>query len=114
LDPLLKQTFKNHNIQEKDEYYITNIVTEECLNCFDFIWNRSFHDVCKHYYSARIFTKSLENYDSIVNETKNQLVTYFKNKQKVLPSELKNYNIYQGDIKTAFQEIIKEYNKKGE
>jgi len=114
LDPLLKQTFKNHNIQERDGYCITNIVTGECLNCFDFIWNGSFCGVCKHCYSARIFAKSLENYDSIVNETKNQLVTYFKNKQKVLPSELKNYNIYQGDIETAFQEIIKEYNEKGE
>jgi len=114
LDSLLKQTFKNYNIQEKDGYYITNIVTGEYLNCFNFIWNGSFHDVCKHCYSARIFAKSLENYNSIVNETKNQLVTYFKNKQKVLPPELKNYNIYQGDIETAFQEIIKEYNEKGE
>ena len=37
LDPLLQQTFKNHNIQEKDGYYITNVITGECLNCFDFI-----------------------------------------------------------------------------
>ncbi len=113
LNPLLKQTFKNHNIQERDGYYITNIVTGECLNCFDFIWNGSFHNVCKHCHSARIFVKSLENYDDVVNETKEQLVNYFKNKQRVLPPELKNYKIYQGDIETAFQEIVKEYNEKG-
>src|SRR6266540_3024828 len=113
LDPLLQQTFKNHNIQEKNGYYITNVITGEYLNCFDFIWNGSFCDICKHYHSVRIFVKSLENYDDVVNETKEQLIIYFKNKQKVLLPELKNYNIYQGDIETAFQEIIKEYNEKG-
>jgi hypothetical protein len=101
--------YKNHNIQERDGYYITNIITGECLNCFDFIWNGSFRDVCKH----RIFVKSFENPNSVVNETKEQLVTFFKNKQRILPPELKNYNIYQGDIETAFQEIVKEYNEKG-
>jgi hypothetical protein len=109
LDPLFKQMYKNHNIQERDGYYITNIITGECLNCFDFIWNGSFRDVCKH----RIFVKSFENPNSVVNETKEQLVTFFKNKQRILPPELKNYNIYQGDIETAFQEIVKEYNEKG-
>ena len=48
LDPLLKQLTKNHNIQERHGYYITNILTGECFNCFDFIWNGSFRDVCKH------------------------------------------------------------------
>jgi hypothetical protein len=113
LDPLFKQMFENHNIQERDGYYITNIITGECLNCFDFIWNGSFRDVCKHCHCARIFVESFENYDSVVNETKEKLVTYFKNKQRVLPPELKNYTIYQGDIETAFQEIVKEYNEKG-
>ena len=113
LDPLFKQMFENHGIQKRDGYYITNIVTGECLSCFDFIWNRSFHDVCKHCHSARIFVKSLENYDAVVNETKEQLVIYFKNKQRILPPEIKNYIIYQGDIESAFREIVKEYNEKG-
>ena len=83
LDLLFKQTFKNHNIQEKDGYYVTNIITGECLNCFDFIWNGSFRDVCKHCHSVRIFAKSLENYDNVVDETKKELVIYFKNKQRI-------------------------------
>ncbi|GBC49286.2 hypothetical protein GLOIN_2v1872702 [Rhizophagus irregularis DAOM 181602=DAOM 197198] len=73
LGPLFKQLNKNYNIQERHDYYIANILTCECFNCFDFIWNGSFH-------------------------TKEKLVAYFKNKQRVLPPELKNYNIYQGDI----------------
>ncbi len=80
LNLLLKQTFKNHNIQERDGYYIINIITEEYLNYFDFIWNGLFYNVCKHYYSTRIFVKLLENYNNIINKTKEQLVNYFKNK----------------------------------
>ena len=38
LDPLLKQLIKNHNIQDHHSYYITNILTGECFNCFDFIF----------------------------------------------------------------------------
>ncbi|GBB89469.1 hypothetical protein RclHR1_16170001 [Rhizophagus clarus] len=103
--------YKNHNIQEKDGYYITNIITGECLNYFDFIWNGSFQDICKHCHSARIFIKSFKN-PNVINKLKERLVTFFKNKQRTLPPELKNYNIYQGDIETAFQEIVKEYNEK--
>ncbi|GET01685.1 hypothetical protein GLOIN_2v1872702 [Rhizophagus clarus] len=111
LNSLFKQMYKNHNIQEKDGYYITNIITGECLNYFDFIWNGSFQDICKHCHSARIFIKSFKN-PNVINKLKERLVTFFKNKQRTLPPELKNYNIYQGDIETAFQEIVKEYNEK--
>jgi hypothetical protein len=113
LDPLFKQLNKNHNIQERHGYYITNILTGECFNCFDFIWNGSFRDVCKHCHAARIFVTSLQNHDNVIKDTKEKLVAYFKNKQRVLPPEFKNYNIYQGDIEVAFQEIVKEYNEKG-
>jgi len=113
LDPLLRQLSKNHNIQEHHGYYITNILTEECFNCFDFIWNGSFRDVCKHCHAARIFVTSLQNYDDVVNDTKEKLVDYFRNKQRILPPELKNYEIYQGSTEVAFQEIVKEYNEKG-
>ena len=69
--------------------------------------------MCKHCHAARIFVTLFQNYDDVVNDTKEKLVAYFKNKQRVLPPELKNYNIYQGDIEVAFQEIVKEYNDKG-
>jgi len=102
LDPLFKQMYKNHNIQVRDGYRITNIIIRECLNHFDYIWNELFRNVCKYCYSARIFVKSFENFNSVINEIKEQLVTFFKNKQRILPLELKNYNIYQGDVETAF------------
>ena len=37
LNLLFKQLNNNHNIQERHGYYITNILTGECFNCFDFI-----------------------------------------------------------------------------
>jgi len=70
LDPLFKQLNKNHSIQERHGYYITNILTGECFNCFDFIWNGSFRDVCKHFYAARIFVTSLRNCDDVIKDTK--------------------------------------------
>ena len=69
--------------------------------------------MCKHCHAARIFVTSLQNYDDVVNDTKEKLVDYFRNKQRILPPELKNYEIYQGSIEVAFQEIVKEYNEKG-
>jgi len=63
--------------------------------------------------SIRIFVTSLQNYDDVVNDTKEKLVDYFRNKQRILPPELKNYKIYQGSTEVAFQEIVKEYNERG-
>lgn len=61
---------------------------------------------CKNY------VDSLQDYDSVVKSAKENLVAHFKNKQRILPPELK-YNIYQGDTEVAFLEIVKEYNEKG-
>jgi hypothetical protein len=56
MEKLYQQLIKNHNIQEHHGYYITNILTTGVyLICFDFIWNGSFRDVCKHCHAARIF-----------------------------------------------------------
>ena len=45
----------------------------------------------------------------IINEVKEKLVQYFKNKERVLSANLKNYIIYQGTIEDSFQEIIRLY-----
>ncbi|CAB4445469.1 unnamed protein product [Rhizophagus irregularis] len=49
-------------------------------------------DVCKHYHAARICKKSLnaENLYDYSQEIKNQLVTYFKNKERIISAENKN------------------------
>ncbi len=39
-------------------------------------------------------------------EIKKELVQYFKNKQKVLPIESKNFLIYNDDIETAYLKIV--------
>ena len=46
-------------------------------------------------------------------EVKKELVQYFKNKQRVLPAESKNLLIYNGDIETAYLEIVNLYNTYG-
>ena len=44
---------------------------------------------------------------------KADLVNYFKNKYRVLPVEKKNELIYNGDIETAFNEIVKIFEIQG-
>ena len=36
-------------------YYLINISTEECLICYDYIWNDLFYDVYKYNYTAKIY-----------------------------------------------------------
>jgi len=77
-------------------YYITNIITGECPLCLDYIWNGPLRDICKHIHAARIYDNYLksQNQDEFVENIKYQLVIYFKNKQRVLPSLHKNLLIY--------------------
>ncbi|RHZ71561.1 hypothetical protein Glove_256g1 [Diversispora epigaea] len=85
LKPMTEQLAKNCNVELRDGYYITNIVTGECPLCLDCIWNGPFHDVCKHCHVARVFSKAQE--------------------RVVLPNQ-KNNIIYLGSIDEAYEEII--------
>ena len=80
------------------------MITGECSLCLDYIWNGSLCDICKHMHTARIYNNYLksQNYDEFVKNIKHQLVTYFKNKQQVLPSPNKNLLIYNGNILEAY------------
>ncbi|RHZ70466.1 hypothetical protein Glove_271g105 [Diversispora epigaea] len=49
LKPMTEQLAKNCNVELRDGYYITNIVTGECPLCLDCIWNGPFHDVYEAY-----------------------------------------------------------------
>ncbi|CAG8603131.1 7208_t:CDS:2 [Rhizophagus irregularis] len=69
----------------RSNYYAVNIITGESY--LDYTWNGSFRDVCKHVHAV---------------------LTYFKDKQRVLPSSNKNLLIYNGSV--AYQEIIRLYN----
>jgi hypothetical protein len=99
----------------RPNYYVVNITTGECPLCLDYIWNGPLHDVCKHAHAARIYHDFLksQNHAEFVENIKSELVTYFKNKQRVLPSSNKNTLIYNGSIEEAYQEIIRLYNLQG-
>ena len=99
---------------ERSEYYLINIKTGECM-CFDYIWNGPFRDTCKHCHAALIYQEAIKSSDMLLfkQEIKKELVQYFKNKQRVLPVELKNLSIYSGDVETAYLEIVNLYNIEG-
>ena len=113
---LMEQHLKKVSVSEYSysEYYLINIKTGECM-CFDYIWNGPFRDVCKHCHAVLIYKESLKTSDILFfkQEVKKELVQYFKNKQRVLPAELKNPLIYNGDVETAYLEIVHLYNTHG-
>ncbi|RHZ84715.1 hypothetical protein Glove_78g10 [Diversispora epigaea] len=113
LKPMTEQLAKNCNVELRDGYYITNIVTGECPLCLDYIWNGPFHDVCKHCHAARIFSKAQVNDSNVIEETKKNFVNYFKNKERVVPPNQKNNIIYLGSIDEAYEEIICLFNIEG-
>ncbi|PKC54138.1 hypothetical protein RhiirA1_507803 [Rhizophagus irregularis] len=117
LYPLYQKFAKNHYsvVPELEGYYLTNIFSGECLICLDYIWNGSFRDVCKYCHAAKIYKESLnaENLFDYSQEVKNQLVTYFKNKERVISAENKNKLIYEGDTHVAYNEILRLFELQG-
>ncbi|CAG8453858.1 11881_t:CDS:2, partial [Diversispora eburnea] len=113
LRPMMEQLTKNYNVELRDGFYITNIVTGECPLCLDYIWNSSFRDICKHCHAARIFSMAQMNNSNIVQETKEKFVSYFKNKERIVPPDQKNNTIYLGSIDEAYNEIIRLFNIEG-
>ena len=59
--------------------------------CYDYIWNGPFRDVCKHVHAARLFRNANLHLDKelFIKQTKENLVAYFKNKERVIPAENK-------------------------
>jgi len=119
LMPLHNKLMEQHlskiqNHYEHSGYYLINIKTGECT-CFDYIWNGPFRDTCKHCHAALIYQEAIKSSDLLLfkQEIKKELVQYFKNKQRVLPAESKNLSIYNGDVETAYLEIVNLYNVNG-
>ena len=117
LKPLLKKLEQKHldKVSYREGFYLANILTGECMVCYDYIWNGPFRDVCKHVHAARLFHKANLRMDKelFVKQTKESLVTYFKNKKRVIVAENKNRLIYEGDTDTAYNEIIRLYYLQG-
>jgi hypothetical protein len=117
LTPLYNKLLESHVsvVPYREGYYLTKISTGECLICYDYIWNGPFRDVCKHNHAAKIYQEYQSQVDklSYQQHVKIDFVNYFKNKQQVLPAEKKNELIYNGDIETAFTEIVKIFEIQG-
>lgn len=114
LTPFYDKLLESHIniVPYREGYYLTKISTGECLICYDYIWNSPFRDVCKHNHAAKIYHQSEIN-GLLYQEVKADLVNYFKNKHRVLPAEKKNELIYNGDVETAFNEIVKIFEIQG-
>ncbi|PKC53956.1 hypothetical protein RhiirA1_478240 [Rhizophagus irregularis] len=70
-------------MEHQEGYYLTNILTA-----------RLFRNVNLHS-DKELFSR----------QVKEDLVTYFKNKERVIPAENKNRLIYEGDIDVAYNKI---------
>ena len=83
--------------------------------CYDYIWNGSFWNVCKHVHAARLFyDANLHlNKELFIKKTKENLVVYFKNKERVISTENKNRLIYEGETNMAYNKIIRLYHLQG-
>jgi hypothetical protein len=49
LKPLFKKLEQKHfdKVPHRGGFYLANILTGECMLCYDYIWNGPFRDVCK-------------------------------------------------------------------
>ncbi|CAG8689984.1 5335_t:CDS:2, partial [Scutellospora calospora] len=47
ISKMVEKLVLKHNIEILSQYYLVNIHLEECTY-LDFIWNGSFHNICKH------------------------------------------------------------------
>ena len=110
---ILMKSLLPEPIELDPEFYICNIITGEC-SCWEYIWNSSLRDKCRHCYAATLFEEAQQSeHIEVVNKAKKELVQYFRNKERVIPAPKKNNIIYQGTIEDSFAEIIRLYNTQG-
>lgn len=111
MDNLIKPL--TEHVQMKPDSYICNIITGECI-CWEYIWNGSIRDKCRHCYAAELYKNAEEKgVVEVTNEAKESLVKYFRNKERILPANVKNYIVYQDTIENSFQEIVRLYRLHG-
>ncbi|GET03953.1 hypothetical protein GLOIN_2v1542684 [Rhizophagus clarus] len=109
----LMKSLLSENIKLDQGFYICDIITGECT-CWEYIWNSSLRDKCRHCHAATLFKETQQKgHIEVVNKAKENLVHYFRNKERVVPASIKNNIIYQGDIENSYQEIIRLYNVQG-
>ncbi|CAG8738871.1 13413_t:CDS:2 [Cetraspora pellucida] len=107
IDKMIIKLINRDNINIPVFHYLINISTNECI-CYDYVWNGSFRDACKHIYAARIYI-DLSRRKLQKQDIKEKLVEHFKNKERAIASENKNYLIYNKSNYTCDTENINAY-----
>ncbi|CAB4397951.1 unnamed protein product [Rhizophagus irregularis] len=94
-------------------YFLLEFVKPSNHN--DYFYNGPFRDVCKHVHAARLYhnANQYSEKECFFRQIKEDFVTYFKNKERVIPAENKNRLIYEGDTDEAYNEIIRLYYLQG-
>ncbi|KAF0438408.1 proteophosphoglycan ppg4 [Gigaspora margarita] len=112
IDAMIIKLINRNNIDIPVTHYLVNLSTNECT-CYDYIWNGPFRDVCKHIHAAHIYLElscgKLQRQD-----IKEKLVSHFKNKERAVALEYKNWFIYNGTIEQAYQEILRLFDATGD
>ncbi|CAG8697434.1 288_t:CDS:2, partial [Gigaspora rosea] len=108
---MIKKLVSKYKIPMKADYYLVNYVTGECT-CMDFICHGSFHNFCKHGYAARTYMSIKANEISI-DQIKKEFVQYFRNKEQIVASSMKNKIIYSGSDEESYNEILHQYKANG-
>ncbi|CAG8833566.1 6408_t:CDS:2, partial [Cetraspora pellucida] len=112
ISKMIKKLAAKHIAPVYADYYLVNYITGECT-CLDFIWHGSFHNFCKHGYAAHEYV-SIKSNEKSVDQIKNELVQYFRNKERTISPNMKNRVIYNGTNEKAFAEILREHQKNGD
>ncbi|CAG8556992.1 17812_t:CDS:2 [Cetraspora pellucida] len=111
IDAMINKLVNRDNINKLANYYLVNIISGECT-CYDYIWNGPYHDVCKHVHATRLYIELLHGRLQ-VQDVKQSLVKFFKDKEHAIALEKKNHIIYNGTIDEAYQEILRLFNYVG-
>ncbi|CAG8683531.1 22057_t:CDS:2, partial [Racocetra persica] len=108
---MIRKLASKHKIPIKPNYYLINYITGECT-CLDFIWHGSFHNFCKHDYAVRIYM-SIKTQKISIDQIKKEFVQYFRNKERIVISNIKNQIIYSRTDEEAYIEILYQYKANG-
>ncbi|RIB02447.1 hypothetical protein C2G38_2227816 [Gigaspora rosea] len=94
INEIIVKLVNRENLYIPETCYLVNTLSGECT-CYDYIWNGPFRDFCKHVHATRQYTEALRE-KLQMQEIKEKLVQYFKDKENVVVPEKKNYIIHRG------------------
>lgn len=79
-------------------FHVVNIITGECFLCEDFVDRGCKNMWCKHANAGRLESKGMH----IIKATVLKMFEYVRNREHLMPEQLKNSAIWDGDIPAMF------------